>query len=409
MPKPPWRFPARIYRPVLITFAVAVILWLVLLAPRLLVPAPSNASLRDVTDPVKRQQLVDERLTLQNNVRTTLLQGIGGAVLLLGAYLTFRQFQLNQEGHITDRFTHAIDQLGDDKLAVRVGGIAALGRIARDSAKDHEPVMESLAAFLREQSSELGRSQEESPSADTPHLRGDLQAAATILGYRPVSRRRDESRRINLRNTYLGRAHLRKAHYERMALTNADFRSAQLTGIYLNYALLRGARFERAVLEEANFTGAFLVGADLRFARLGRANFDEAWLFGANLEGAHVRHADLTGGYSETEPFLNWLQKTLGPSPWSWAILREGLDTPGDTVLSFLREELSRSKAQVADEEQVREGLRQLRVFLEKELAVSDRDEVHDVRVAQVLQTRGLAPDIEPPVERAAERDDGIG
>jgi len=194
-----------------------------------------------------------------------------------------------------------------------------------------------------------------------------------------------------------------------VALTNADFRRAQLTGIYLNHALLRGARFEKAVLEGANFTGAFLVGADLRYARLARANFDEAWLFGANLEGAHVHHADLTGGYCETEPFLDWLQKTLGDSPWKWVVLREGLDTPDDATLYVLREKLSRFKVRTVGEEQIQEGLRQIRFFLEKELAVSDTDEVHDVRVAQILQTRGLDPVIEPTAERAAERDDGIG
>ena len=236
------RLPVRAYWLALGILAALAVLWLVLLAPRLLVPAQSNASLRDVTDPVKRQQLVDERLNLQNDVRTTLLQGAGGAVLLLGIYLTFRQFQLNQEGHITDRFTHAIDQLGNEKLAVRVGGIAALGRIARDSAKDHEPVMESLAAFVRERSNKLRQDQHQEASSadDISHLGGDLQAAATILGYRPENRQRAESKRINLRDAFLGRAHLRNAHYERMALTNADFRRAQLTGIYLDYALLRG-------------------------------------------------------------------------------------------------------------------------------------------------------------------------
>jgi hypothetical protein len=43
-------------------------------APRLLVPARSDASLQDVTDPAKRHELEDARLKLQNDVRTTLLQ-----------------------------------------------------------------------------------------------------------------------------------------------------------------------------------------------------------------------------------------------------------------------------------------------------------------------------------------------
>jgi hypothetical protein len=59
----------------------------------------------------------------RNDVRTTLLQGFGGMVLLLGAYLTWRQTQirraashdeleLSREGQLTDRFTRAVEQLG---------------------------------------------------------------------------------------------------------------------------------------------------------------------------------------------------------------------------------------------------------------------------------------------------------
>ena len=398
------RLPASAYWLALAIFAALAVLWLVLLAPRLLVPAQSNASLRDVTDPVKRQQLVDERLNLQNNVRTTLLQGVGGAVLLLGVYFTFRQFQLNQEGHITDRFTHAIDQLGDEKLAVRVGGIAALGRIARDSAKDHEPVMESLAAFVRERSNELRQGQAANTADDIPHLGGDLQTAATILGHRPERRQRAESRRINLRGACLGRVHLRKAHYEGMALTNADFRRAQLTGIHLNHALLRGARFEKAMLEEAHLGGAFLVGADLRYARLAAADFDKAWLFGANFEGAQVNRAELAGGYYATEPILDWLKETLGDSPWTWISLREGLDTASDAALSVLQGKLIRFADRTGGKERLQEGLRQIGFFLEDELTVSDASEVHDRRITEVLKIRGLDFDTSPVVGRSVER-----
>ena len=48
----------------------------------------------------------------------------------------------------------AIEQLGSDKLDVRIGGIYALERIALDSAKDHPTVMAVLTAFIREHSHE---------------------------------------------------------------------------------------------------------------------------------------------------------------------------------------------------------------------------------------------------------------
>ena len=55
---------------------------------------------------------------------------------------------------MTDRCAKAIEQLGWDKLDVRVGGICAIERVARDSARDHLTVMEVLTAFIREHSHE---------------------------------------------------------------------------------------------------------------------------------------------------------------------------------------------------------------------------------------------------------------
>jgi len=37
------------------------------------------------------------------------LQGLGGAVLLVGAYLTYRQLGTAREGQITERFTCLLD------------------------------------------------------------------------------------------------------------------------------------------------------------------------------------------------------------------------------------------------------------------------------------------------------------
>lgn len=97
-----------------------------------------------------------DRLNAVNNVRTTLLQTVGGAVVLFGAYATWRQLRVSQDGldatrevNITDRFSRAVDQLGSDKLDVRIGGIYALWRIADHSDRDREAVVSIMAAYLR--------------------------------------------------------------------------------------------------------------------------------------------------------------------------------------------------------------------------------------------------------------------
>jgi hypothetical protein len=79
-----------------------------------------------------------------------------GALLFTAGSFTLsrRTFELTEQGQVTDRYTKAIEQLGSDKLDVRIGGIYALERIARDSVRDHPAVMEVLTAFIRDHSHE---------------------------------------------------------------------------------------------------------------------------------------------------------------------------------------------------------------------------------------------------------------
>jgi len=57
---------------------------------------------------------------------------------------------LTQRGQVTDRFTKAIEQLGGDKLDVRLGGVYALEQIARDARDLSWPIIEILTGFVRE-------------------------------------------------------------------------------------------------------------------------------------------------------------------------------------------------------------------------------------------------------------------
>src|SRR5829696_2304835 len=151
-----------------LVLVVALLLWLVLFAPRLLVPPASDSSLRDVTDAAKRHELQDSRLKLQNDVRTTLLQGLGGLAVLVGAFFTYRQLHIAREAQVTERFTRAIDQLGHENLDVRLGGIYALERIANDSPQDRATVVEVLTAFVRDHAPWPPRRRDQ-PGEDTPN------------------------------------------------------------------------------------------------------------------------------------------------------------------------------------------------------------------------------------------------
>jgi hypothetical protein len=81
--------------------------------------------------------------TAVDNARGRLLT-LGAGLFAAGALiftarnytLSRRTFGLTEQGQVTDRYTKAVEQLGSDKLDVRIGGIYALERVARDSATD---------------------------------------------------------------------------------------------------------------------------------------------------------------------------------------------------------------------------------------------------------------------------------
>ena len=118
--------------------------------------------------------------------------------------LTRQTFKLTEQGQVTDRYTKAIEQLGSEKLDVRIGSIYALERVARDSARDYPTAIEVLAAFIREHSHERWPKGE--PDSDAPprriRPRPDVQAAVTVIGRRIT---RNDSERIDLTGAVISR------------------------------------------------------------------------------------------------------------------------------------------------------------------------------------------------------------
>src|SRR5208283_1279828 len=64
----------------------------------------------------------------------------------------FAQTNADRQRRITESFSKAAEQLGSDKLEVRLGGIYSLERISKESPEDYWTVMENLTAFVRERS-----------------------------------------------------------------------------------------------------------------------------------------------------------------------------------------------------------------------------------------------------------------
>ncbi|MEY9944464.1 pentapeptide repeat-containing protein [Kitasatospora sp. GAS1066B] len=236
-----------------------------------------------------------DRVGAVNNVRTTLLQAVGGAVVLFGAYATWRQLRVSQEGlnatregHITDRFSRAVDQLGSEKLDVRIGGLYALWRIADHSAHDREAVISIMAAYLRThlpwppQGPQI-------PSAETPLA--EIPLAETSVNSVPPLETRAADAQVAL--TGLGVLCQQGRRPDWLNVSYTDLRRADCDGLWLNEINFDGACLEAASIYQVNLTKASLIAANLRHVELGTSILHQCRCIEADLRGARLVKADL--------------------------------------------------------------------------------------------------------------------
>lgn len=265
---------------------LATALGAIIVIPHLLYPPLSAADLQGVTNAQMRIQLQQAQSGLANNARAAVLQSLAGLVVVAGAAATWWQVHISRQSQITERFTRAVDQLGSENTDIRIGGIYALERIAKNSAADRRAIQFLLGAFVRNHASwPVGAAdgpQHPTATIDAhlPWLQvraPDVQAAVGALGRRlPMP---DE------RVLYLSRVDLR----------GLQLHGARLTGVQMRYANLARAWLQETQLDRSDLKGADLRRANLQGTQLTAANLSSAYLQGANLRGADLRHANLRG------------------------------------------------------------------------------------------------------------------
>jgi hypothetical protein len=92
------------------------------------------------------------------------------------ALAALRQAEVAQKDHVVEMFNRAVDQLGSEKLEVRLGAIYTLKRISRDPqyADYRVPILETLTAYVRERTRE---DSSEEPPVDVREIMNLLSEA----------------------------------------------------------------------------------------------------------------------------------------------------------------------------------------------------------------------------------------
>jgi uncharacterized protein YjbI with pentapeptide repeats len=256
------------------------------------------------------------RADAENNIRTAFigfLVAIGAAGSLI---YTARTYSLSRESQVTDRFTKAVEQLGHASLGVRLGGLYALSRIARDSPQDAPAVVKVMCQYARAESRRQTALQQVSDSLrqrrNLRRLPRSIDPASGIFG---MDIRADISEAVSeaallsqklpplslqLTGIRLDGAHLGGMIAYEAVLDGCSMRRAVLSGVdlrqsWIRYSQLQGSWFAEAKLQGAVFSYSRLEGADFRWSHLEGAMFYGTSLIDAKFDGAYLSGADLRG------------------------------------------------------------------------------------------------------------------
>ena len=217
---------------------------------------------------------VEDQVTSRIELVKTLAQITLGALVFGTLWATWRRakaaertVEVSQESQITERFTRAIEQLGNrESIAIRLGGIYALERIAQDSGKDHWQVMEVLTAYVRENSPWDEHKQSVQP------VTTDIQAALTVLGRRNADYDKP-GQRLDLSRTHLHGARLTDANLRLASFMGTNLRLAVFFRVNLQGAIFQNAILQGAQLQGSNFNSGYFQGAALLLKAYPRATF----------------------------------------------------------------------------------------------------------------------------------------
>ncbi len=290
---------------------------------------------------------------------SALLGSVGVPLFIWRTIIAAQQSETARDRSYTELFTKAVEQLGAEKPAkrivegidgdpttvddfvpnieVRIGAIFALERIMNDSEKDAPAIVDTLAAYVRENCGKptleckIPEQEGDQSTADwmkaiadyvgdrwqpddgTLHARAkalkenlivnrsDIKTALTVLGRRPLHLKDPK----NFESSKTKRPDLRAVNFQGWDLSGfdlsyCDLTNAKMQGADLTYAKMQGADISIAKIQGANLFGAKMQGADLSYTNMQCADISftemqDASLLDANMQGADLTFANMQG------------------------------------------------------------------------------------------------------------------
>lgn len=254
----------------LIIIGSFVALLVIVLMPKLqikLADIEPNSNLDDT----QRWENKLERIKLENELRKTILQLVGGVFLIAGIFFSWNQFSQTKERDLSEKLNKIVALMGSDKEYVQIGAIYSLEQVADNHENSSEIITNILSSFIRDYA--IWK------DTELPHRGKELTRAALRIISSSMSK--VDKQTIDVSDTDLRSLNLEMLNLNGIIAISARFNSSDLKDASFENAILTGSSFDSANLENVSFAGA-----DLRYASFKDTNIRGIDFSGADLSGS---------------------------------------------------------------------------------------------------------------------------
>ena len=193
-----------------------------------------------------------------------------------------------ERGQRQERLRSAIDHLGSQNIAVRLGARYELFNLAEDTIELRKVVLDILCAYIRETTK--GQSYRQTYQQAPSYEIQDLIHLLFIENHDVF-----DGLRVNLEGSWLNGANFHQARLTKANLQNAVMQRTVLARAQMQGANLLGANLAGAIAESTKLHGSLLIGAIFSRANVINAELQGSLLSGADFENASVSGLNLKG------------------------------------------------------------------------------------------------------------------
>ncbi|MDK9719856.1 MAG: pentapeptide repeat-containing protein [Rhodospirillales bacterium] len=204
------------------------------------------------------------------------------------------QADSTEQKRVSETFANAIELLGSESLAQRLGAIHTLGRLAHQNQELHVPIMELLTSFIREHAPWPLEEGQESPEKP----RADVQETVKVLGRRNVAfdpegflldLRNCDLQQIEMRNLNLAGADLTMSNFLCAQIASSDLSRVKGASIHFTKANIRSSKIDNSEMIDSWFDGAGISDVSFRNTSLQSAYFRDCKFHGTlDVRGANM-------------------------------------------------------------------------------------------------------------------------